>query len=136
MPAGDLYVEIRVKEHPLFSREGSDLLSEIPVNIVTAALGGELDIPTLDGHVKLKIPPETQAGKVFRLRGKGVKSMRNNYPGDLLCKVAVETPINLTNEQKDLLQKLGVSLAQNEKKHSPRSKTWFDSVKDFFAGKS
>jgi molecular chaperone DnaJ len=134
--AGDLYVEIRVKDHPLFAREGDDLLSEIPVNMVMAALGGELDIPTLDGHVKLKIPPETQAGKVFRLRGKGVKSMRNNYTGDLLCKIAVETPINLTNEQKVLLQELGLSLSQNEKKHSPRFRNWFDSVKDFFAGKS
>ena len=135
VPAGDLYVDIRVTPHPLFTREGNDLLSEVPINITTAALGGELDIPTLDGYVKLKIPSETQAGKIFRLRGKGVKSMRSHATGDLLCKIAVETPVNLTNEQKALLQELNSLLSQNEKKHSPRFKSWFDNVKDFFAGK-
>jgi len=133
-PAGDLYVEIRVKDHSLFSREENNLLSEVPINICIATLGGELDIPTLEGHVKLKIPPETQTGKIFRLRGKGVKSMRSNHIGDLLCKVVVETPINLSNEQIDLLEKLNSSLSKNEKKHSPRSKSWFENVKNFFSG--
>lgn len=135
VPSGDLYVEIHVKPHSLFIREGNDLLSEVPISFITAVLGGELDIPTLHGRVALKIPPETQTGKVFRLRGKGVKSVRNNLTGDLLCKVFVETPINLTSEQKNLFQQLGDSLAQNEKKHSPRSKTWFENVKDFFTRK-
>lgn len=133
-PSGDLYVEVHVRPHSLFIREGNDLLSEVPISFITAALGGELDIPTLDGQVKLKIPPETQTGKVFRLRGKGVKSIRNHLTGDLLCKVYVETPINLTGEQKTLLQQLNTSLLQNEKKHSPRSKTWFENVKNFFTG--
>lgn len=134
-PSGDLYVEIHVKPHSLFTREGNDLLSEVPISIITAALGGELNVPTLSGQVSLKIPPETQTGKIFRLRGKGVKSVRNNITGDLLCKVFVETPVNLTLEQKNLFQQLASSLAQNEKKHSPRFKTWFESVKDFFTGK-
>lgn len=133
-PAGDLYVEINIKQHPIFARKENDLYCEMPVSFTLAALGGELDVPTLDGHVKLKIPPETQSGKIFRLRGKGVQVPRNHTSGDLLCAVTVETPVNLNSEQKKLLSEFASSLAKDEKKHSPRSKTWFDGVKKFFEG--
>lgn len=131
-PPGDLYVQVRIEEHELFSREGNDLYCEIPISYAVAVLGGELEVPTLDGHVKLKIPPETQSGKLFRLRGKGVKSVRQNRMGDLLCRVIVETPINLSKEQKEILQQFSASLAKGGEKHNPKSKSWFDSVKKFF----
>ena len=131
-PAGDLYVQISVLDHALFVRDGSDLYCEVPIDLTTAALGGELDVPTLDGRVKLKIPPESQTGKVFRMRGKGVQSVRGGPTGDLLCKVAVETPVNLTSKQKDLLREFDLSLKNNGGKHSPRTSTWVDGVKKFF----
>ncbi len=131
-PPGDLYVQIAVLEHALFVRDGSDLYCEVPIDLTTAALGGELDVPTLDGRVKLKIPPETQTGKVFRMRGKGVQSVRGGQTGDLLCKVAVETPVNLTSKQKDLLREFDQSLKNNGDKHSPRTSNWLDGVKKFF----
>lgn len=129
--AGDLYVQIRIKPHPVFTREGSDLHCEVPINFVDAVLGGEIEVPTIDGRVKLKIPAETQSGKLFRLRGKGVRHLRGGREGDLFCKVVVETPVNLTREQKELFKQLGDSLKGDEK-HNPRSKSWFDSVKKFF----
>lgn len=129
-PPGDLYVSIHVKDHPIFRRDGSDLYCEVPITMVVAALGGELEVPTLDGRVMLKVPPETQTGKVFRLRGKGVKSVRGGGVGDLLCRVAVETPVNLTKRQKELLQEFGSTLQGGE--HSPRSSSWLDGVKKFF----
>jgi molecular chaperone DnaJ len=131
-PAGDLYVEIHVKAHLIFKRDRLDLYCEIPLSFVTAALGGEIEVPTLDGKVKLKIPAETQSGKLFRLRGKGVK--HGHHTGDLLSKVVVETPIKLTSEQKELLEKFAASLAQNPKKHSPQSDDWLSGVKKFFNG--
>ncbi len=131
-PPGDLYVQIAVKDHPLFVRDGADLYCEVPIDITVAALGGELDVPTLDGRVKLKIPPETQTGKLFRMRGKGVKSVRGGQTGDLMCKVAVETPVNLTARQKELLRELEQSLKNNGDKHSPRASSWLDGVKRFF----
>lgn len=131
-PAGDLYVQIRIKPHAIFTREGNDLYCEVPVSFIVAALGGELDVPTLEGDVKLKIPAETQSGKMFRLRSKGVKAMRGSATGDLFCKVLVETPVNLTREQKDLLQQFGESLARGGEKHSPQAKGWFEGVKKFF----
>ncbi len=131
-PPGDLYVQISVLDHALFVREGSDLYCEVPIDLTTSALGGELDVPTLDGRVKLKIPPETQTGKVFRMRGKGVQSVRGGPTGDLLCKVAVETPVNLTSKQKDLLREFDQSLKNTGGKHSPRTTTWLDGVKKFF----
>jgi molecular chaperone DnaJ len=131
-PAGDLYVQVRVKEHKIFTREGSDLYCEVPVSLVEACLGGEIEVPTIEGQVKLKIPAETQSGKMFRLRSKGVKKLRSTATGDLFCKVAVETPVNLNAEQKDLLRQLGDSLGSRSNKHSPRSKSWFDNVKSFF----
>jgi molecular chaperone DnaJ len=103
----------------------------VPISFADAALGGELDVPTLDGRVKLKVPSETQTGKVFRLRGKGVTQVRGSGVGDLLCKVTVETPVKLTEEQRELLQQLKTSLDSNSK-HSPRGKSWFDGVKSFF----
>lgn len=131
-PSGDLYVQIRVKPHPIFTREGNDLHCEVPVSFVMAALGGEVEVPTIDGHMKLKIPDETQTGKLFRLRGKGVKSVRNGSTGDLLCKVIIETPVKLNREQKDLLTKFSDSISKGGEKHSPQEKSWFDSVKRFF----
>ncbi|MCK4608968.1 MAG: molecular chaperone DnaJ [Gammaproteobacteria bacterium] len=134
-PAGDLYVQINVRSHPIFIREDNDLLCEVPISLATAILGGELNIPTLTGKVKLKIPAETQTGKMFRLRGKGVKSARDSITGDLLCRVTIETPINLSREQKELLEKFDQSLVEDGKKHSPRAKSWFDNVKQFFSSK-
>lgn len=129
-PPGDLYVQISVKPHPIFERHHSDLHCEVPIDFVTAVLGGVIEVPTLSGRVTLKIPPETQTGKAFRLRGKGIKSLRDYAPGDLICKVSVETPVNLSKEQKDLLTKFQKTLSSG--KHSPRTKSWFDGVKKFF----
>lgn len=131
-PPGDLYVEIRVNPHKLFTRDGADLACEVPISIATAALGGEVELPTLDGHVSLKVPAGTQSGKVFRLRSKGVTTVRDPRIGDLFAKVAVETPVHLTAEQKELLQKLDESLGKNADKHNPRAGGWLDSVKRFF----
>ncbi len=130
-PPGDLYVQINVRAHPIFTREENHLFCEVPISITTAALGGELEAPTLDGRVVLKIPPETQTGKVFRIRGKGVKSVRGGSPGDLLCRVVVETPVNLTARQKDLLRELEKSMYDSGQ-HSPRTASWLDGVKKFF----
>lgn len=128
---GDLYVQISVKSHSIFERHESDLHCEVPISFVTAALGGSIEVPTLEGRVTLKIPAETQTGKVFRLRSKGMKSVRGHAPGDLLCRVAVETPVNLSREQKELLTKLQDTL-DGSKTHSPKSSSWFDGVKKFF----
>lgn len=133
-PHGDLYVQIKVKPHRLFNREGNDLYCEIPVDFTHLALGGEIEVPTLNGRVKLKIPVETQSGKLFRIRGKGVSSIRSGRVGDLLCRVVVETPVNLTREQKDILKQFADSLEKGGEKHNPQSKSWFDSVKNFFEG--
>ncbi|MCA6064557.1 molecular chaperone DnaJ [Thalassolituus marinus] len=129
-PAGDLYVQVSVREHNLFHRDGRNLYCDVPISIVDAALGGELEVPTLDGRVKLKIPAETQSGKLFRLRGKGVTPVRGGPAGDLLCRVQVETPVNLTSEQKELLMQFQASLTGE--KHSPQKKSWFEGVKKFF----
>lgn len=131
-PAGDLYIEIRVKDHAIFSRDGANLYCEVPISFVTACLGDEIQVPTLDGKVMLKIPPETQTGKSFRLRGKGVKPVRGGPVGDLLCKVLVETPVNLTKEQRALVEQLGESLSGGGKHHSPQEHTFMDGVKNFF----
>ena len=131
-PPGDLYVNVVVKPHPIFTREESDLRCEVPIDFATAALGGELEVPTLEGRVVLKIPPETQTGKMFRLRGKGVRSVRGGGVGDLICRVAVETPVNLNKEQKELLQNFRDSLSGGGTRHSPRAHSWLDGVKKFF----
>lgn len=131
-PPGDLYVEIHVTEHEIFTREESNLYCEVPIGFVAAALGGDLDVPTLGGRVSLKIPPETQTGRLFRLRGKGVKSVRGGAIGDLLCRVVVETPVKLTMEQREILGQLDKSLRTDNKNHSPQAASWFDGVKRFF----
>ncbi|REC93436.1 molecular chaperone DnaJ [Kushneria indalinina] len=131
-PAGDLYVQVAIKTHAIFERDGRDLYCEVPINFVDATLGGELEVPTLEGRVKLRIPPETQTGKLFRLRGKGVKPVRGGAPGDLMCKVVLETPINLDEEQKQLLRQFQESLDGTDTRHSPRKSRWFDGVKKFF----
>jgi len=131
-PAGDLYVLVRVRSHPIFVREGSDLHCEMPIGFVTAALGGELDVPTLEGRVVLKIPAETQTGKLFRLRGKGVRPVQGGRIGDLLCRVVVETPVNLSEQQKEQLREFERSLQEKSEKHNPRARGWLDGVKKFF----
>ena len=131
-PSGDLYVEIRVRPHKIFEREGANLSCEIPVSFGTATLGGEVELPTLDGHVSLKIPPGTQSGKIFRLRGKGVTTVRDPRRGDLFAQVAVETPVHLTAEQRALLEKFETALKAGGEKHSPRAGGWLDTVKRFF----
>ncbi|MCF6767923.1 molecular chaperone DnaJ [Thiotrichales bacterium 19S11-10] len=131
-PAGDLYVQVSVKEHMLFKREGNDLYCDVPIDMVMAAIGGVIEVPTIDGRVTLKIPAESQNGKLFRLRGKGVKALRGGNVGDLLCRINVEVPVNLNQEQKTLLKQLGETLKSSNHKHSPKSKSWFDGVKSFF----
>ncbi len=131
-PAGDLYVQVHVKEHAIFTRDGNDLYCEVPISFPTACLGGELEVPTLGGKVKLKIPAETQTGKMFRLRGKGVKPVRGGSKGDLLCRVQIETPVNLTKEQKEWISKLDTSLTGGGKHHSPQEHSFMDGVKSFF----
>ncbi|MBT8083074.1 MAG: molecular chaperone DnaJ [Gammaproteobacteria bacterium] len=131
-PPGDLYVEIRVKPHKIFEREGANLSCEVPVSYAAATLGGEVELPTLDGNVSLKIPAGTQSGKVFRLRGKGVTTVRDPRNGDLFAQVAVETPVHLTSEQRELLERFDATLRAGGEKHSPRAGGWLDTVKRFF----
>ncbi|WP_346350740.1 molecular chaperone DnaJ [Oceanimonas sp. AH20CE76] len=132
-PAGDLYVQMHVRDHDIFVRDGNNLFCEVPISYSAAALGGEVEVPTLDGRVKLKIPAETQTGRMFRLKGKGVRSARNGQLGDLVCKVYIETPVNLTDEQKELLRQLEESCGGSAaKKHRPKSEGFFDGVKRFF----
>ena len=131
-PLGDLYVHISVKEHSIFVRDDTDLYCEVPISFTTAALGGELEVPTLDGKVKLKIPLETQSGKLFRLRSKGVRSVRSSTKGDLLCRVIVETPVKLDRNQKELLHQFEQSMLSQGTKNSPQANSWMDGVKRFF----
>ncbi|GAB3525365.1 molecular chaperone DnaJ [Photobacterium proteolyticum] len=132
-PAGDLYVQVHVAQHHIFERDGSNLYCEVPVSFTMAALGGEVEVPTLDGRVNLKVPTETQTGRMFRMRGKGVKSVRGGTVGDLICKLVVETPVNLSSRQKELLQELEETLGGSAaKKHKPKSEGFFDGVKKFF----
>lgn len=130
-PNGDLYVDLRVAKHKIFERDGANLSCEVPVSIATATLGGEVELPTLDGHVSLKVPAGTQSGKVFRLRGKGVTTVRDPRRGDLFALVSVETPVNLTPEQQALLEKFDALLKKGGDKHSPRADGWFDTVRRF-----
>ena len=131
-PPGDLFVQMSVKQHAIFERDGKNLYCEVPITFADAALGGELEVPTLDGRVKLKIPAETQTGKLFRLRGKGVKPVRGGSVGDLLCRAVIETPVKLNKEQKGLLDQLRESLGEGGKAHAPRQNSWFEGVKNFF----
>lgn len=132
-PSGDLYVVIHLKPHAVFQRDHNDLHCEMPISFTTAALGGEIEIPTLEGSAKIKIPTETQSGKIFRLRGKGIKGVRTSAPGDLLCHVVVETPVNLTARQRELLTEFEAINDKDAGRHNPRAKSWMDKVKEFFA---
>jgi molecular chaperone DnaJ len=133
-PPGDLYVEIHVREHAIFERDGEHLSCEVPVSFATAALGGSVTVPTLEGDVHLKIPAETQSGRVFRLREKGVKPVRGGARGDLFCRVAVETPVHLSVEQRELIRRLEESLQAHASRHAPRERSFLEGVKHFFGG--
>jgi molecular chaperone DnaJ len=133
-PAGDLYVEIHVKTHPVFEREGDDLHCRIPISFTIAALGGDIEVPTLGGSASITVPEGTQSGKTFRLRGKGIKGVRSSYPGDLYCHVALETPVRLTDKQRQLLRDLETSMKEGGGKHSPQTKGWRDRMSEFFKG--
>ncbi|GAC25846.1 MAG: molecular chaperone DnaJ [Alteromonadaceae bacterium] len=133
-PAGDLYVQVHVKQHKIFERDGNNLYCEVPLSFTRAAIGGEIEVPTLEGKVKLKVTPETQTGKMFRLRNKGVKSVRSGSVGDLICKVVIETPVNLNSRQKELLEELEESMGKGKEtaKNRPKESGFFDGVKKFF----
>ena len=131
-PSGDLYVQVHVKPHEIFRREGNNLHCEVPITFVTATLGGEVEVPTMEGNVNLKIPAETQSGKQFRLRGRGIKALRGGGTGDLLCHVIAETPINLSEEQKQKLHEFEEILKNDGRNHTPKTKSFFESVKRFF----
>ena len=133
-PPGDLYVQMHVAEHPIFTRDNTNLYCDVPLGFADAALGGEIEVPTLDGRVKLKVPAETQTGKLFRLRGRGAPAVRGGPTGDLLCRVVVETPVHLSDKQKGILREFKASLEANGSKHSPKEEGWFESLKSFFDG--
>jgi molecular chaperone DnaJ len=132
-PPGDLYIEIRLKKHEIFERDGDDLHCVVPVSMTSAALGGEIEVPMLKGNATIDIPEGTQSGKQFRLRGKGIKGVRASYAGDLYCHVRVETPVKLTEHQRKLLKELDDSLKKGGGKHSPNDKGWLDKAKEFFS---
>ncbi len=131
-PSGDLYIEIRVKPHDIFERDGDDLHCTVPVGLTHAALGGNIEVPTLGGNAEIDLPEGTQHGKTFRLRGKGIKGIRASYPGDLYAHVAVETPVKLTEHQRKLMKELDDSLKKGGGRHSPSEKSWAERVKDLF----
>ncbi|MBN6101253.1 molecular chaperone DnaJ [Xanthomonas sp. CFBP 8703] len=132
-PPGDLYVEVRVREHAIFQRDGDDLHCEVPIRISQAALGDTVRVATLGGEAEIRIPAETQTGKLFRLRGKGVRSVRSRSEGDLYCRVVVETPVNLTADQRKLLEQFESTFTgEDARKHSPKSATFIDGVKGFW----
>ncbi|MGH8274566.1 MAG: molecular chaperone DnaJ [Gammaproteobacteria bacterium] len=131
-PAGDLYVEILVRPHPIFEREGASLACEVPIGFAAAALGGEVKIPTLAGEGKLKIPAGTQSGKRLRVRGKGLPQAGGGT-GDLYCVVQVQTPVNLDEKQKDLILELDENLRKGGARHNPaEQESWTAKVKNFF----
>ena len=131
-PSGDLYVEVQVQSHAIFQRDGNHLYCEVPIQFTEAALGAEVTVPTINGKVSLKIPEETQTGSTFRIRGKGIKGLRSHQPGDLICKVSIETPIKLDTHQQTLLKSFAESVAKNPSRHRPKAATWFEKVKKFF----
>ncbi len=131
-PPGDLYVDVNIRPHPIFKREGSNLFCEVPISFTKAALGGTVEVPTIDGAVNLTIPTETQSGEVFRLRGKGVQSYRDRVLGDLFCNIQIETPVNLNADQKNILKSFEESISKSKKEHRPNKNKWTESVKNFF----
>ncbi|MBX9612638.1 MAG: molecular chaperone DnaJ [Burkholderiales bacterium] len=132
-PPGDLFIEIRLKKHDIFERDGDDLHCQVPISFTTAALGGEIEVPTLAGKAAIDIPEGTQAGKQFRLRGKGIKGVRSSYPGDLYCHISVETPVKLTEHQRKLLKEFDESIRKGGVKHSPSEGGWTEKLKSFFS---
>ena len=126
-------MEISIKPHEIFQRDGDDLHVELPISFVTAALGGDVDVPVLDGETRITIPEGTQSGKILRLRGKGIKSLRTGYMGDLYIHVFVETPVNLTQKQKDLLRQFDETVSKHGEKHSPKHQSFMDKMKDLFS---
>lgn len=132
VPPGDLYVQVRLREHSIFVRDGDNLYIEMPVSFKTAALGGELEIPTLQGRAKLNVPPETQTGKRVRLRGKGIKNVRTHQPGDMICKLVVETPVALTLKQKSLLDEFDALVSKGGARHNPHKTNWARKIKSFW----
>ncbi len=132
-PPGDLYIEIRLRKHDIFERDGDDLHCAVPISFATSALGGEIEVPTLQGKAAIDIPEGTQTGKQFRLRGKGIKGVRSSYPGDLYCHITVETPVKLTEHQRKLLREFDESLKKGGSKHSPSADSWTDRLKSFFS---
>ena len=133
-PPGDLYVQVHIKPHSVFQRDHDDLHCEMPISITTAALGGEISIPTLEGSAKIRVPAETQTGKTFRLKGKGIKGVRSREPGALFCHVVVETPVSLNARQRELLREFETATQQDHARHNPRAKGWLDKMKEFFDG--
>jgi molecular chaperone DnaJ len=133
-PPGDLYVQVHIKPHPVFQRDHDDLHCEMPISITTAALGGEIEIPTLDGTARIRVPAETQSGKTFRLKSKGIKGVRSQTSGDLFCHVVVETPVSLTERQRQLLREFDAISQEDSARHNPRAKGWLEKVKEFFEG--
>ncbi len=131
-PTGDLYVEVHIKKHSVFQRDGDDLHCEMPIDFTTAALGDDIEIPTLDGMARIKVPAETQTGKVFRLRGKGIRNVRSHAHGDLMCHVLVETPVKLTDRQKELLEEFNTIARESSDHQNPKAKSWMNKVKTFF----
>ena len=131
-PPGDLFIEIRIRKHDIFERDGDDLHCVVPISFAAAALGGEIEVPTLNGKAAIDIPDGTQAGKQFRLRGKGIKGVRSSYPGDLYCHISIETPVKLTEHQRKLLKEFDESLRKGGGKHSPSTESWTDKLKSFF----
>jgi len=129
---GDLYVQVHVKEHNIFERDGNNLYCEVPISFTEAALGGDIEVPTLDGKVKLKVSSETQTGRMLRMRGKGVKSVRSHSTGDLICKVVVETPVKLTEHQRKILKEFDAAVSGSAREHKPKAEGFFDGVKNFF----
>jgi molecular chaperone DnaJ len=132
-PSGDLYVEIHIKHHSAFDRNGDDLHCQMPIPFTTAALGGEIEVPTLAGRASFTVPEGTQSGKTFRLRSKGLKGLRSSIAGDLYVHVQLETPVNLTEQQRDLLRQFERSLTEGGARHSPQTKSWFDRVRNLFS---
>ena len=134
-PAGDLFIEIRVRPSDIFERDGDDLHMQLPISFVTAALGGEVTVPTLDGESRITLPEGTQSGKTFRLRGKGISNLHTHQPGDLYLHIEIETPVNLSDKQKKMLRDFDASLKEGGEKHNPKSQGFFDKVKNFFQKK-
>ena len=132
-PPGDLFIRVVLEKHSIFERDGNNLYCNVPISFAEATIGAEIEIPTLSSNkVSISIPPGTQTGKYFRLKGKGIKSVRGGAVGDLLCSVQIETPVNLSEEQKNLLSQFDEKLKNSKKKHSPKSESWIDGLKNFF----